>query len=259
MKNLVIFFLCFCSFPFYAQTVKAERIAQIPFEADHFVGVDKYDNLYGIQKNIFIKLAEAEKYQFTDLQLGKLTSVDILNPLKIVLFYKDLNTVVLVDDRLNEIKRISFNTLKEFRTVGFATTANNQSLWIFNVDLQELEVFDYNRNTILARTQPLSEEILQQKSGFNSCWLLSNNHLYQFNIYGSLLQKIPQKNSTAIAQDGDQVVVLKDNSLSLFSERLNTFAPLSIFEIAVKDLYYHNENLYLYNGKTINKYHLEIE
>lgn len=259
MKNVYIFLFLCCSFPFYAQTIKAECIAQIPFKSDHFVGVDKFDNLYGIQKNVFFKLEGDKKYQFTDLQLGKLTSVDILNPLKIVLFYKDMNTVVLIDDRLNEIKRINFNTLKEFRTVEFVNTGNNQNLWIFNVDLQELEVFDYNRNTISAHTQPLFDKVTQQKSGFNNCWILSEENLYQFNSYGSLIQKIPQENIHSIAVDKDKVVALKEGRLIIFSDELNTFVPLSISEIAVKDFYYHNENLYLYDGKAINKYHLDIK
>ena len=85
-------------------------------------------------------------FSFNDFQLGRLSSVDILNPLKVVLFYEDTNTVLLLDNRLNVIERIAFNNLMDFINVGNATNAGNSNLWIFNVDSQQLELFNYITN-----------------------------------------------------------------------------------------------------------------
>lgn len=152
-------------------------IAKTAFPVERFVGVDKFNNAYGISRNTFYKYNKDKAYQFIDLQLGTLISADIINPLRISLFYHEANTVVILDNRLNEITRINFNTISKFRTVNFASTAGNQSLWIFNVDLQELEIFDYSRTTVVTHTQSLSGTVLQQESSFNFCWLLYEKNL----------------------------------------------------------------------------------
>ncbi|WP_121667612.1 hypothetical protein [Mesonia aquimarina] len=243
-----------------SQEISVDFIDKYPFKKERFIGVDKFDNYYFIDKNIFFKVESGTQkmYQFSDIQLGKLTSVDLLNPLKITLFYRDLNTVVILDNRLNEIKRINFNTIAEFRNVGFATTANDRSLWIFNLDLQQLELFDYNRNVQLSKTQPIAQEVLQQKSNFNFCWLLTEKNLQQFNSYGSLINDFPKNGISAIVQDNKVLISLNNNQLSVLTQNTNSFKPISISEIEVKDFYLANENLYIYNGKYVFHYVLNL-
>src|SRR5690606_40664419 len=77
-------------------------------------------------------------FLFNDLQLGRITSVDIINPLKVVVFFQDTNTVVLLDNKLSEIQRINFNNLPQFLNVSTDTNAGNNSLCLFNVDTQQL-------------------------------------------------------------------------------------------------------------------------
>jgi len=97
MKNtLLLLFFSFC-LSVQAQKSSAELIEKTPFNLERFVGVDKFNNFYGIKSNTFYKLEGSKKYQFADLQLGRLTSADILNPLKITLFYKDMN-IYLIDN-----------------------------------------------------------------------------------------------------------------------------------------------------------------
>src|SRR5699024_3745943 len=101
------------------------------------------------------------------------------------LFYRNANTAVLLDDKLTEITRVDFNRVKHFRTVGFATKANKYGLWIFNEDSQELELFDYKSKSIRVKTQPVAEKVLQQRSDFNYCWLLTEHALISYNSYSS--------------------------------------------------------------------------
>lgn len=259
----ILFFTLFCWLLIgetNAQEISASLVKKTPFQKQQFVGVDKFNNRYSIDKNIFFKLDNQTQkiYQFSDIQLGKLFSVDIINPLKITLFYRDMNTVIILDNRLNEIKRINFNTISEFRNIGFATTANDRSLWVFNLDLQQLELFDYNRNVVLSHTQPISNQILEQRSNFNFCWLLNEKKLQFYNSYGSLLSEYKNDNIEAFTEDNGLLIVLKNKKLSVLTKEATEFKSLSISENAVKDFYLTNENLYLYSGNYIYHYQLNL-
>jgi len=258
MKNtLFLIFLSFC-LNVQAQKSSAELKEKTPFNLERFVGVDKFNSFYGIKSNTFYKLEGAKKYQFADLQLGTLTSADILNPLKITLFYKDMNTVVILDNRLNEISRINFTTIINFRNVGFATTGKDRSIWIFNIDLQQLELFDYNTNKILYYSQPITAEILQQKSNFNFCWLLQPKKIEFYNSYGSFMNSFEIPEDFQFSESNNLLVGKNKEGWLMLNKQDKILKPLSVSEIAVKDFYLSNENLYIYADNFIYRYQLNL-
>lgn len=70
---------------------------------------DLFDNSYYVIDNTFTKKHTSKNIKtYTNLTLGNITSTDIINSFKIVLFYRDFNTVVLLDNQLNLIKKINF-------------------------------------------------------------------------------------------------------------------------------------------------------
>lgn len=85
MRGLIFLFILIPLFA-VAQELKVIPIVQIPLVADQFIGVDEYKSLYYIKGNIFHKTSTEKTYQFSDLQLGPISSVDLINPLRITLF-----------------------------------------------------------------------------------------------------------------------------------------------------------------------------
>lgn len=53
----------------------------------------------------YIKKNNTQLWQYKNLSLGKITKIDLQNPLKIVLFYEGFNSVILLDNQLNEIQK----------------------------------------------------------------------------------------------------------------------------------------------------------
>ena len=70
----------------------------------------------------------------------------INNSLKINLFYQDMNSVVILDNRLAEIFKINFNTITTYKNVSHISTGNDNTIWLYNQDTNELEVYDYLNN-----------------------------------------------------------------------------------------------------------------
>lgn len=257
MRSIFIFFVLFYSFS-EAQTVSAELKSSIALDAHRFVGVDEYKNIYTVKDNILSKAGNNQTYQYNDILLGELSSVDLLNPLKVVLFYEDTNTAVILDNTLSEINRINFNQIEDFRNVQFATTANDRNLWIYNLDLQQLEVYDYNRSRIVSNSLPISERVLRQKSNFNFCWLLTETNIQRYNIYGSLMNTYHISGINAFTEKNGNLVISTADGLEFLKKGEEEFKPISLPKFDVKQLYLDIENLYIYDGEILHHYQLQL-
>ncbi len=239
-------------------------VSTTPISVDSFVGFDAYKNLYSLTNKVLHKDGPDGNFVFNDLQLGKITSVDIVNPLRIVLFYHDTNSVVFLDNKLSEIERLNFNNLQEFINVSAATNASNNRLWIFNTDNQQLELFNYRTNQKQEVSQPFPGRLISQTSNFNYCFTLTDKKLRAFNIYGSLLKQIDVEGFEKIVQNEENVIALKENKLYLIkdftgSENMVSVEPLqlSLPEITIKDLQLTQDFLYLYDGKNLLKFSIQ--
>ncbi len=256
MKAVYLFFL-FLTPVLLAQQI--ESISKTPLIADKFIGVDAFNNTYFTTNMELHKIGVDGGFVFNDLQLGRITSVDIINPLNVVLFYEDTNTVVFVDNRLNEIERINFNNLPQFLNINTATNAGNNRLWVFNIDTQQLELFNYRSLTNTVVSQPFSGTLVSQTSNFNYCYLLTENKTRVFNVYGSLLSEIALEGYTKVIQQDEKVMGVKENSLYYLAKisegktkKLPEAIKIPLPEITIKDLHLTQEFLYIYDGKNIH-------
>jgi len=258
MKSILLLFL-FVVFQLNAQ--EFELVSSTEFNATTLVGVDSYTNVYYIKDMVLYKEGPDGSFTFNDFQLGNLSSVDIINPLKVVLFYEDTNTVLLLDNKLNLIERINFNTLSKFINISNATNAGNSKLWIFNVDSQQLELYNYITNEKTIVSQPFEGKLISQASNFNYCFILTENKIRKFNRYGSLVSEFPMIGYEKIIHHNKIAIALKENKLFLVandplnSENLS-INPLNITisENNIKDLYLTDDFLYIYDGKNLHTF-----
>src|SRR5690606_27891875 len=254
MKAVFFLFLVFSTFGIFAQENGAfSVIEKKSLKADTFVGIDSYGDWYYIKDQTLFKKTSSETFSFKDFQLGNIGSVDLLNPLKITVFFPTYQTAVILDNKLSEIQRISFTMQPPFLNVSNATTANDNRVWVFNEDTQQLGLFNYRTGNYQALSVPISEDYITQKSNFNYCFLLTDKQLRLYNIYGSLLQGIPSGSAKEIAISQHWVVLKSDTSIKVYSAGLTGFFTLKNTEIDIKDLYLTDDFLYLYDGEFLHK------
>lgn len=252
--RFIVFLFISCSFTSFAQSeTTLISIETIPLKAERFIGIDSYSDLYYIKNRTLFKQTKTESFQFKDFQLGAMGSVDILNPLKITVFFPDYQTAVILDNKLNELKRISFAMEPPFLNIKNATTANDNRLWTFNEDNQQLELFNYRDKVNQQLSRPLSENYKSHKSNFNFCYLLTDTKLRLYNIYGSLLKSIPSNGIQKMALSNDKLLILKNDSVFLLTENLSKEEPIKSPDLNIKDLYLSDEFLYIYDGELIHK------
>ncbi|AXG69719.1 hypothetical protein KORDIASMS9_01946 [Kordia sp. SMS9] len=242
---------------FGQKTITATLLQQDSLAVDRFVAMDNFGALYVIQNNILMKRLDGKEWQYNNFQMGKITSVDILNPLKITLFYEDFNTVIVLDNTLNEIKRTDFNIIEDFKNLAAATTANDRNLWIFDTNTQQLEVYNYVQQKTPVQNLPIPEKFVTLKSNYNFCRVLTETKLYLYNIYGSLLSEKPLEGATDFDMTNEEIIFLKDQQLHYSKDDEVYLINIPSDGIAIKQFSLHDDILYIYDGIVLYRFQLK--
>ena len=234
---------------------------KLEFDADTLVSTDNFETTYYISDNILFKKSKEVKgldIGYNNFQLGNISTVNPFNPLKINVFYRDFNTVVVLDNRLAEIFKIDFNKVDPYRNISYVSTGYDNTLWVFNQDNQELELYDYKSNTTRAKTLPIKGDVLDLKSNYNHCWLLTKHHLYVYNYFGSLIKKMKNNGYTSISENNDDIVLKKDNKLFYLKDKTENSIPIDLPNLLINQFFVTNETLYIYDGINLHKFKLKI-
>ena len=258
MHKLIYILLFLVAIPVTSQSYTLEKINEVTLDADIFIGVDNFNALYHIDDNVLYKNDVNNGYQFTALQLGPITSVDILNPLKISVFYEASNTAVILDNTLSEITRINFSTIEDFRNISHVTTNGDKRLWIFNTDLQQLEIVDWNTDQIITQFPPMSVNATMLVTNFNFAWVVNENGIFYYNNYGSFLSKTVLQDITLISQSKGAVILLSQGKLHYKPKESNDFIALDTLDFTIKQLSLNGEILYLYTGQKLITFRLKL-
>lgn len=241
--------------PVLSQKITASLVKKQTLEADVFVGADKFSNVYYIKQRTLYKSQSNEIIEYAALNLGEITRVDLINPLKISVYYKQANTIVLLDNTLNEINRYNFSTIEDFRNTSFAGTANDRRLWIFNSDTQQVELYDYRLNKVVVQFPPLETIPTTYASNFNFCSVQNEGVLTTYNIYGTITEEnATQLTFEKLRQSKNTIVGLHNGKLYFKDGENNSFKAIDNLEFTVQEFSLIGEILYIYNGQNLVTY-----
>lgn len=261
MKNTFCFIIFLFFATIYGQNTKSlEFIEDYPFKANTVFGIDTFGTKYYSDENeSFYKKNADTMISYANFQLGKITSANAFNPLKINLFYQDFNTVVILDNRLAEIEKIDFNTTREYKNVALVSTGYDNTLWLFNQDLQLLELYDFVNKNTRVKTVPVQSQALDLKSDYNYVYLLTENYLYVYSYFGSLIHKIENTGFTEMAFSKAHLVLKSENKLFLLPKNSKELLALETEDLLINQFLVTNESLYIYNDETLRHYQLKSQ
>lgn len=257
MKNLFCLLLLFSISTYAQEPIETIFIKKTDLKAETLISVDNFGTSYFVINNVFHKKDASKIISYSNLQLGELQSANTFNPLKINLFYKDFNTVVILDNRLAEIFKLDFNEIIPYKNISNISTGHDNTLWIFNQDFQKLELFDYKTRTTRAQTVPVQSTVLDLKSNYNFCWLLTENYLYVYNYFGRLIKKIKNHGYTQLVENNENIVLKKDHSLFYLKKNTDSIQAIKTPNLLINAFFVTNETLYIYNNKTIQEFQLK--
>ncbi|MEZ4909101.1 MAG: hypothetical protein R2771_16000 [Saprospiraceae bacterium] len=116
--------------------------------------IDKLANRYIIYENgdiVKYFSDENNKYTCNFSNLGILTSIDVTNPQKILLFYIDFQEIIIVDNTLSEISRIKLHSNMYITAIGMS---NDGNIWLYDSISHKIILID-NKNNIIDESQPM--------------------------------------------------------------------------------------------------------
>ncbi len=224
--------------------------------ADNLISINRFGDTFYTNNNVFYKTNSKKTITYNNLQLGILETANVFNPLKINLFYKNFNTVIILDNRLAEIFRIDFNALTAYKNVTHVSTGHDNTLWLFNQDTQQLELYDYKANTTRVHTLPVQATVLDLKSNYNTCWLLTKKHLYVYNYFGSLVKKMKHDGFTSISESNNNLILKKENRLFYLKNNTEKPVPIPTPKLLINQFLLTNGSLYIYDNEFLHEYQL---
>ncbi|MEO5891983.1 MAG: hypothetical protein ABIQ31_17180 [Ferruginibacter sp.] len=203
-RSIKIFFL-FC-FSILALNMSAQKDTSfilnkaIPGDFSYFT-VDNLENIYLVNSssNQLKKLdnnGDSVGVFNNVRKYGKLFSIDATNPLKLLLFYRNFATIVVLDRFLNVRNTINLGKKNIFKVKTIATSYDN-NIWLFDEGDSKLKKIDDNGDVMtesndfrtLFDTVPSPVQIADQ-DGF--LYLYDPNRgFYTFDYYGSLKSNLP--------------------------------------------------------------------
>ncbi|WP_255462900.1 hypothetical protein [Flavobacterium sp. LPB0248] len=262
MQKILSCLLLFCTFhALSAQDliITPTLISQYKNTSDIFLGYDSFGYSYQITNNVFSKIKGKEIFEYKNISLGKITKVDLQNPLKIVLFYEDFNSVVLLDNQLNKMTEINFSQNATPIVVSAIGMSTQNQLWSYNTLNQQIGLFDYLKNEYKTISIPLTESIQYYQTDFNTFyWIDKKNNWYSCDIFGKItsLGKITDFDRITIV-NSSQYLFSKYNLL--YFKGMNKSNPEVISEIKILEktfdnFYYKDQILSIFTATDISNY-----
>ncbi|WP_456437240.1 hypothetical protein [Psychroserpens sp.] len=259
MRYLI--YICFLiSFTINSQeSIDAALINSTDIKIDQIVALDNFETFYYLQDNILYKQnKDGTSINYSNYQLGEMSTANAFNSLKINLFYQDFNLVIILDNRLAEIFKIDFNTAQPYKNVSYVSTGFDNTLWVFNIDFQQLELYDYKTNKTRFSAIPVQSIVLSLESDYNYCWLLTENYLYQYNYFGSMISKIENTGFTQISKSNGHLILKKEDTLYFKHKKKEDILPINLPKLLINQFLLTNETLYIYDLEKLHKYQLKI-
>ncbi len=262
VQKIIFSFLAFCTINAVSaqnSSINPTLLSHFKNNSDQFLGFDAFGYSYQIKNNVFSKVKGNELFEYKNVSLGKITKVDLQNPLKIVLFYEDFNSVVLLDNQLNKMTEINFSQNPSPIVVTAVGMSTQNQLWIYNALNQQVSLFDYLKNEYKTVSIPLTEPIKYYQTDFNTfIWIDKKNNWYSCDIFGkiTLLGKIADFDKIAIVSSS-QYLFTKDNLLffkGIDKSNPDAVSEIKILEKTFDNFYYKEQILSIFTATDISNY-----
>lgn len=253
MKFIFLFFTVSCNVFFSQNKLSLDRIEKIKYEKNKkLFHIDNLENHY--YYNDF-EILKGENIKFSDFSLDTISKFDLLNPLKIKLWYKNYSTLLVLDNYFNVIKRINFNDIFYSSEISHVSSSNENMVWVFDELSMKIKKFDFIKNNFLDGVEfQLYEDVIDLKSDFNYLWILTKNYLYKLNYNASEIYKLKNENFNKINFYKKNIILSNDSDLIYLDDNEKKFTDIFNLKLFIKDFFVMNETLYIYNEDYLNKY-----
>ncbi len=222
MTIIISLFIC----EMQAQDSSGFKPAQT-IEGDYVdFSVDNLGNYYLLSKDNQLKKLNNRGDSmgvFNDVRrYGKLYSIDVTNPLKVLLYYKNFSTVVVLDRFLNVVNTMDFRKANIFQVKAIAQSYDN-NIWIYDEQNNKLKRIGENGSIIFETVdlRIIFDEVPSPTHIFDHNGFVylydPEKGFYVFDIYGSFKTKISYKSLTDVTVIGKTILGIQNQNIIAYT------------------------------------------
>lgn len=172
-------------------------------ESVDFFEIDKFENIYIVNGNRLKKVDQltANLTTYENDRYGNITSIDVTNPQKILVFYDLFDIVITLDNSLAETSNIDLKIFG-YQDINAIAASNDNNIWLYDPVYFRLKKIN-NRGTVIAESLNLSGYYLDQvhptsiKERGNKVYLNSpEDGILLFDNLGQFIKVLPLKDLT---------------------------------------------------------------
>lgn len=230
-------------------------VATLPGTVD-YIQVDRLQRLYIVQNDYELIQCDptgTPLYTFNENTLGPITYIDVSNPFRLLVYYDDYATVVLLDRTLSELQRYDLSGLDLPQTQAIGMASDNH-LWVFDLGTATLKKVDQSDQVLV---ESLELDLLLPEP-LNPIRLLEyNNRVYLhdpqvgilvLDVFGTYVKIIPLPEEVTYFQWQDEKLLYTHQNI-LHAYEPATFltqqVPLSILQENAEQVCVAQELLYI--------------
>ena len=254
MRAQLLFLFIFLHSFLVQNQIKIEKI-ETKIHDDNFklLKIDNLGNEYYLSD---YQLLKRKDLLFSDSSMGFISKVDLYNPLKIKVWFLDFNSLVILDNFLNEITRINFNEIPTLGEIYDISSANDNSIWVFDETDMKIKKFDFFKKLLIENIETKIEgEFLDFKSNYNYLWVITDLYFYKINYNGSIIYKSENVNRfNKIRLFKNDIILANNNQLIHFKNDEELFIDIKHEKLFIKDFSVIDETLYIYDKDHLKKF-----
>ncbi|MEG1555317.1 MAG: hypothetical protein RR356_01150 [Bacteroidales bacterium] len=244
--SCIFFFFSFFSF------LQAQNVSPIVLDKVNAreITVDLFGNIYLLQEAALYKYSIAGEFlcSYSNFTLGSIRSVDVSNPMKIMLFYRDAGSIVFLNDQLSPIIETLDLYAKNLNTISLATYSTTNNIILFdhlNMDMIVLDFFLNEKSRVhftFHDFDPIRMVEINEKQ------LVMNNPatgFYFFDSFGTYEKTIGIKNIDFFQIINHAIYYLKEGGIYRYDYRKMEEKNIEIQQNNVKQVLVYRDKLIL--------------
>jgi hypothetical protein len=198
-------------------------------------------NIYSVnENNLILYNNEGQKlFSYSNSFLGNISFVDVSDPMRILLYFKDFNKVVFLSNKLTEIGSPIELDNAGYSQVSACCTSNSGGFWIF--DSQKFQLIRLNNNLVADREGTIIQSIYNKSENIAVKLIEESDQIYMsipqigiliFDKFGVYKKTIPLIGIKYFQIIGDKIIYLSENKLCSYS--LTNNAEIQTIQLDLK-------------------------
>jgi hypothetical protein len=235
---------------------------QIPNVTADYIKIDPYGNIYAVREAQMSKFSPQGKllYTYSNHSLGVISSVDVFNPMKIMLFYQDAGMLLFLNEQLAIIKDPVSLFDANYHTITLASYSSANQIHLYDNTNKFLITLDFFMRE-MSKTpinfpafNPAKMIELEEKSlAFHD----PNAGIYLFDAFGTFNKLVPVITPHPVTVTPELIYYSNYNEVFFYNYKtLNTETQQLPVPDVIQTFFYRNNMIILLQNKTIWIYEL---